>query len=125
MIYVDDIRFNRWSNSSFLLGQSYNTPSKSFEFKWDGTDLQASKVAIQHIKNTNPDDFTVQKLHATSKDGTKVPYFVTYRKGTQKPGPVSLHMYAAGGFDDNLFFQPNYFEFLNNYNGYLVYAGAR
>ncbi|PWN31724.1 alpha/beta-hydrolase [Meira miltonrushii] len=124
-VYVDDFIPNRYSNTSFLLAESWNTPSKIFEFKWDGENVQSSRVTVQHINNTNPDDFAVEKLYATSKDGTKVPYFITYRKGTQKPGPAFIHMYAASGVVDNLFYQSNYFEFLRSYNGYFIWAGAR
>jgi prolyl oligopeptidase len=40
--------------------------------------------------------FTVEQRFATSKDGTRVPYFLVRRKGTEGPVPTLIHAY--GGF---------------------------
>ncbi len=40
--------------------------------------------------------FTVRQQFATSKDGTRIPYFVVRRNGTQGPAPALIHAY--GGF---------------------------
>ncbi len=40
---------------------------------------------------------TVEQRFATSKDGTKVPYFLVRRKGTSGPVPALIHAY--GGFE--------------------------
>lgn len=40
--------------------------------------------------------FTVEQRFATSKDGTRVPYFLVRRKGTSGPVPALIHAY--GGF---------------------------
>jgi prolyl oligopeptidase len=41
----------------------------------------------------------VQQLHATSKDGTKVPFFVVHRDGLPRDGRNPTLMYAYGGFE--------------------------
>jgi prolyl oligopeptidase len=40
--------------------------------------------------------FTVEQRFATSKDGTRVPYFLVRKKGTSGPVPALIHAY--GGF---------------------------
>lgn len=40
--------------------------------------------------------FTVEQRFATSKDGTRVPYFLVRKKGTRGPVPALIHAY--GGF---------------------------
>lgn len=124
-IYVDTLNGDQNSDTMLVLAESWNTPCKLFEIKWNGSDEETSTVTVRHVKGTNPDDFTLEKRQATSKDGTKVPYFVTYRKGIQKPAPTFVHGYAAYGYTENLYYQPNYFDFLRNYNGIFVWAGAR
>ena len=44
-------------------------------------------------------DLTVEQLSATSKDGTKVPYFVVHRKGMKYDGSNPTLMTAYGGFE--------------------------
>ena len=48
----------------------------------------------------DPDDYTTQQVFFSSKDGTRVPMFVSYRKGyTRKAGPRPTLLYGYGGFD--------------------------
>ena len=65
-------------------------------------DLKTGKCAVfQPVKLAfNPDDYTTEQVFYKSKDGTRVPMFVTWKKGwTKKDGtrPTLLHGY--GGFD--------------------------
>ncbi len=42
---------------------------------------------------------TIEQLYATSKDGTKVPYFVVHRKDLKYDGTNPTLLYAYGGFE--------------------------
>jgi prolyl oligopeptidase len=46
----------------------------------------------------DPDLFETQALVATSKDGTKVPFFLTAKKGLPRDGNNPTMMYGYGGF---------------------------
>jgi prolyl oligopeptidase len=46
-----------------------------------------------------PDDYTTEQVFYQSKDGSRVPMFLTYRKGTQKNGDNPTLLFGYGGFD--------------------------
>ena len=102
--------YNTRSRETFMLSfQTWNTPNKIFELKWNGKDLDTSKVVTAQIQGTNPNDFVIEEYHAVSKDGTKIPYFITYHKGKQRDGksPCWLHAYGGFGEIDNFNYKPN------------------
>jgi len=47
----------------------------------------------------DPSSFTTERVFATSKDGTRVPIFVTHRKDLKKDGTNPTMLYGYGGFD--------------------------
>ena len=54
------------------------------------------KVKLQF----HPDDYTTEQVFYRSKDGTRVPMFVSYRKDfDKKKGPRATLLYGYGGFD--------------------------
>lgn len=119
---------DQMSDTFIILFYSWNSPRKIFEFKsTKAGQVDTSLVTNQRIKGTNPDDFAIEELYATSKDGTKVPYFVTYRKGTKKDGkaPAWVHVYGSYGDVDSLYYEPNYFDFLRSYDSFFIWASPR
>lgn len=76
--------------------------------------------------NFNPADFVSEKYFYTSKDGTKIPLFITYKKGMKRNGKNPLLMYGYGGF--NVTYMPylitSYLPFLES-GGIYVYTVLR
>jgi prolyl oligopeptidase len=65
-------------------------------------DLASGKCEpIMQVKLAfHPDDYTTEQVFFHSKDGTRVPMFVSYRKGfDRKKGPRPTLLYGYGGFD--------------------------
>ncbi len=50
----------------------------------------------------NPDDFESKQVFYASKDGTKIPMIITYKKGMQLNGKNPLMLYGYGGFNVSL-----------------------
>jgi len=47
----------------------------------------------------DPSAFTTERVFASSKDGTRVPMFITHRKDLKKDGSNPTMLYGYGGFD--------------------------
>lgn len=54
------------------------------------------------ISGLNPDDYVTEQVFYTSADGTKVPMFLTYRKGLERNGKNPVYLYGYGGFNITL-----------------------
>ncbi|PKH49974.1 S9 family peptidase [Tenacibaculum sp. Bg11-29] len=78
---------------------NYNTPSSSYKFNpRDGTYAIYWKPAISF----NSDDYESKQVFYASKDGTKVPMIITYKKGLELNGKNPTILYGYGGFNVSL-----------------------
>jgi prolyl oligopeptidase len=80
----------------FYTFTSYNYPTTIFRYDINSG---VSKLYRKAEVKFNPDDFEVKQIFFKSKDGTRVPMFLTYKKGTQLNGQNPVLMYGYGGFN--------------------------
>ncbi|WP_262489916.1 prolyl oligopeptidase family serine peptidase [Hymenobacter sp. AT01-02] len=52
--------------------------------------------------DVNPSDYVTTQVFYASKDGTKIPMFVTHKKGLKLNGQNPAYLYAYGGFNISL-----------------------
>ncbi|MCR9263653.1 MAG: prolyl oligopeptidase family serine peptidase [Flavobacteriaceae bacterium] len=78
---------------------NYNTPGSSYKFNVEtGEYEQYWKPQIDF----NPEDYESEQVFYTSKDGTKVPMIITYKKGLERNGKNPTILYGYGGFNISL-----------------------
>ncbi len=78
---------------------SYIYPSTIFKY-----DIESGKSTLYKKSGVkfNPENFESKQVFYTSKDGTKVPMIITYKKGTVLNGKNPTLLYGYGGFSVSL-----------------------
>ena len=61
-----------------------------------------SEVLFRPKVDFNSDEFVTEQVFYESKDKTRVPMFLTYRKGLEKNGNNPTLLYGYGGFDNSV-----------------------
>jgi len=84
---------------TFYTVTSYITPAAIY--RYDVTNNRSTLYKKSEIK-FNSDEYVTEQKFFTSKDGTKVPMFITYKKGTKMNGKNPTLLYGYGGFNISL-----------------------
>ncbi len=90
--YKDDIEF-------FYSFTNFTTPGTSYRYDIkQGESTLYKKSALKF----NTDNYETKQVFYPSKDGTKVPMFMVYKKGIKLNGDNPVFLYAYGGFQISL-----------------------
>ena len=82
---------------------NYITPGTTYKFNVEnGTSEIYQKPNVKF----NPEDYVSEQVFFTSKDGTKVPMMISYKKGIKLNGKNPTILYGYGGF--NISVTPNF-----------------
>ena len=86
----------RTDTETFYSFQSFATPPSIYRY-----DMITGKSTLlrQAQVKFNPDDYTVKQVFYTSKDGTRIPMFITQRKDIKLDGNAPTLLYGYGGFN--------------------------
>jgi len=78
---------------------SFTQPTTVYKYQ-----ISTGKSAIYEKPTVdfNPDDFETRQVFYTSKDGTRVPMFIVFKKGLKLDGKNPTWLYAYGGFNISL-----------------------
>ena len=78
---------------------SFTYPSTIFSYEiGTGESIQYRKPEVDF----DPDMYETKQVFYESKDGTKVPMFIVYKKGLELNGKNATYLYAYGGFNISL-----------------------
>jgi prolyl oligopeptidase len=89
----------RLENETFYSFSSFATPPTIYRYD---VKTGESKVFRTSAVKFDPKDYVVEQAFYKSKDGTKVPLFLTYKKGLKKDGSNPTILYGYGGFNISL-----------------------
>jgi prolyl oligopeptidase len=84
---------------TFYAFTSFTTPTTIYRY-----DMTTGKSTIfrQPKVDFNPADYETKQVFYKSKDGTKVPMFITHKKGLKLDGNNPTFLYGYGGFNISL-----------------------
>lgn len=113
----------RGQKEVFYSFTSYTMPNTVYSY-----DLNTDKSTVWAAPKINfrSDDYKTEMVFYTSKDGTRAPLFITYKKGMKLNGRNPLLLYGYGGFNITYapFFLSNYIPFMER-GGIYVHAVLR
>jgi len=84
---------------TFYSFTGFTTPTTIYRY-----DLTTGKSSVFREPKVefNPADFETKQVFFKSKDGTRVPMFITHKKGIKLDGNNSTYLYGYGGFNISL-----------------------
>jgi prolyl oligopeptidase len=87
------------NEKTFYSFTSFTTPTTIYRY-----DMETGKSTVfrQPQVDFNPANFETKQVFYASKDGTKVPMFITYKKGLKLDGNNPTYLYGYGGFNVSL-----------------------
>ncbi|BAZ30420.1 peptidase S9 prolyl oligopeptidase [Cylindrospermum sp. NIES-4074] len=93
---ADGFGGKRDDTETFYSFTSFTTPGTIYRYNMV---TGKSEVFRQPKVDFNPDDYETRQVFYQSKDGTKVPMFITHKKGIKLDGNNPTYLYAYGGFN--------------------------
>jgi prolyl oligopeptidase len=89
-------------NDTYYSYTSFNTPAKIYHLDLkalvDKKEAESQEVFFAPHTDFNSDDFVTEQIFFASKDGTKLPMFVSYKRGLKLDGKNPTYLYGYGGF---------------------------
>lgn len=120
---IGGISGKKTDTEAFFSYSSYTQPTTIYSLNSKDDSYEVFK---QPKIDFDFEKYTTEQVWFTSKDGTKVPMFLTYKKGLQKDGSNPTMLYGYGGFDISLLpgFSTSILPMLEN-NGIYAVANLR
>ena len=89
----------RHDTETFYSYTSFTTPGTIYRY-----DMVTGKSTIfrQPQVDFSPNDYETKQIFYHSKDGTRVPMFITHKKGIKLDGNNPTYLYAYGGFNASM-----------------------
>lgn len=108
----------------FYSFSSFTYPSTQYQY--DMAKGQSTLFKQSEINHFTSEDYITEQVFYPSADGTKIPMFITYKKGLERNGKNPVYLYGYGGFNITLtpYFSANRALWLEN-GGIYAQANLR
>lgn len=83
----------------YYVFNSYIQPKTTYKFDFE---TGKSSLFVEPKISFNPDEYVSEQVFYKSKDGTRIPMMISYKKGLKKDGANPTLLYAYGGFSISL-----------------------
>ncbi|MFL5752745.1 MAG: prolyl oligopeptidase family serine peptidase [Bacteroidia bacterium] len=100
---IDEFHSTIKETQAFYSSVSFTAPSTVYIFD---AAAAVSKVYFKPKINFKPEDYETKQVFYTSKDGTKIPMFITHKKGIELNGNNPCFLFGYGGF--NISYTPEF-----------------
>lgn len=90
----------KYPKDVYYVFTSFTSPSAHYAY-----DVETGKshmIFQPKIKDFDLNEYETKQVFYTSTDGTKVPMFLTYKKGLERNGKNPVYLYGYGGFNVSL-----------------------
>ena len=89
----------RGDRETFYAFSNFTTPARIYRYDIAS---KTSEVFRQPDVDFNPADFVTEQVFFESKDGTRVPMFITHQRGLERDSSHPTVLYGYGGFNNSL-----------------------
>jgi prolyl oligopeptidase len=96
---IGTVSAKRKRSEVFYAFTSFTYPTTIFRYD---VEAKTSSIFKQPKVAFDPGNFETKQVFYTSKDGTRIPMFLTYKKGLKRNGQNPTYLYGYGGFDISL-----------------------
>lgn len=121
---ICEIQFPTYGTAGFSSDRKHDEVFYSFRsfvypnatFSYDMASGESKMLNTPEIDGFNPADYMTEQIFYPSADGTRIPMYITYKKGLKLDGQNPTYLYGYGGFNVNLDpgFAPNRILWLEN-----------
>src|SRR5687768_2362915 len=120
---IGELAGRREDEELHLTFTSFAAPARGYAVTMsDGAVREVSPPALRW----DPDDFVTEQVFVTSADGTRLPLFLSHRRGAAMNGEVPTLLYGYGGFQISVgpIFKPEWLAWMER-GGLLAVASLR
>ncbi len=100
---IDDLSTSDNDNLAFYLRATFTAPPAVYVYN---IQENATQLFFKPKTDFKSEEYETKQVFFTSKDGTKVPMFITSKKGIELNGNNPCFVFGYGGF--NLYYAPEY-----------------
>ncbi|PWN47103.1 hypothetical protein IE53DRAFT_390765 [Violaceomyces palustris] len=130
---IGQIAGRREDDQAFVQSVSFVNPGVVTRIEWrQGSDARETPSVEEvysetKVEGIRAEDFVSKQVFFPSKDGTRIPMFITHPKDVRQDGSAPAILYFYGGFNISLppTFSPSMMTWISSYGGVLAFVNCR